>query len=468
MTQYSIKQLGDLDFQGVSQIQNLPDATDLQHPVTLAQQNGLRNEIKALIEGKSEKNSARTIALVNVDLAGVGTPLDNLVVNGVTLADKDVLLLSAQDDPAENWLYVYDQPNATLTRTDDSSTWSEIYGAMVRVVEGDAGAGRVYFSDVPETGILGTDNIGVLDSTTLVALPTASVNQAGIIKLATGEAIQVGTETDTAVTPAELHQFLEGLGSLGVQAPAIIKVRTVVMTNFDFSLDVATNGGWLATLLQSGYLVPNDVVLLTGQLIKSENGLYFFDGTNLNKAYYLGDSFGKFFYEQEINNDPALGHWGNRYLYQAGESDLAADTTGEHTFVEVPLFLTSPVLSAGEKDPFVFTSIYNELLIDTAQSLRTAYINFKINALAPSTDSHVVSALIGDDSTTTFTIDLPSFGSVGTIVQVLDTTNNNAVVNAPYAFPVVGGVEKLELWFNPLNPPATNQYRVNVVNVLTR
>lgn len=198
--------LTDYDFNNVSRITNLPNATSDQEPATYAQ-------LKAQVEGLAWKDSVRVKTQANLDLSTPGASID-----GVTLSNGDRILVASQTTASQNGLYVFNGASTPATRSLDASTFTELEAAVVTVEEGtDAG-----------TTWRQTEVNGTIDSSTVtwvslgIVTPAASESTAGKIEIATQGETDTGTDDARAITPAKLknwasapkrHESLVGDGS---------------------------------------------------------------------------------------------------------------------------------------------------------------------------------------------------------------------------------------------------------------
>jgi hypothetical protein len=86
------------------------------------------------------KMPARAASTGNVSLTAPGTTID-----GVTLNSGDRILLKNQTAGAENGIYTWTGSAATLTRTNDADTGTELNpGTAVTVTEGTVNADKIY------------------------------------------------------------------------------------------------------------------------------------------------------------------------------------------------------------------------------------------------------------------------------------------------------------------------------------
>ena len=223
--------------------------------------------VDAVAQGLSPKDSVRAATTANVVIA---TALNNAdVLDGVTLATGDRVLVKDQSAPAENGIYVVAPSPARAT---DMDAWTEVPGAHVFVEQGTVNADTGWVSTADTGGTLNTtampwsqftgagsltagtgltktgntiDAIGTANRITVAAdsidISTAYVGQASITTLGTittgtwtGTAIAVangGTGQTTAKTGRET-----GLGAAGYYSSATHGAGTTI------SITAATHG----------------------------------------------------------------------------------------------------------------------------------------------------------------------------------------------------------------------------------
>lgn len=181
-----------LDMQGTSRIQNLPDATAPQEPVTLAQH-------QADMEGLKTKPSVRVASTGNINLTAPGAS-----INGVTMAMNDRFLAKNQTTGSQNGIYVWNGAATPATRAADANTWTELQNALVGVNEGTVDSGTWW----RQSSITGT-----LDTTTItwvphgVVAPAATEATPGIAEVATQAETDTGTDNGRFVTPQKLANW---------------------------------------------------------------------------------------------------------------------------------------------------------------------------------------------------------------------------------------------------------------------
>lgn len=173
---------GTVSFNG-QQLSNVADPSASQDAVTLAYMN-------ARLQGLKPKQSVRAASTANITIASA--LINGSVIDGVTVATGDRILLKNQTSAAQNGIYLVVVSGAASRSTDfDSlSPVDEVNGAWVAVQEGTIAAGMVFvqFGTVatlgtdpinfetfnPIAGLIGGDMITFAGSTFSVDLATAS------------------------------------------------------------------------------------------------------------------------------------------------------------------------------------------------------------------------------------------------------------------------------------------------------
>ena len=191
----------DFDFQSVSRLLNLPDATTDQEPATLAQ-------LKANLEGLAWKDSVRVKTQGNIDLSAPGGTVD-----GISMSAGDRLLVASQSTASQNGIYVWTGPATPATRALDASTFGELEAAVVTVEEGTDGG-----TQWRQTAVNGTINVSDITWTSFAAsTPNASESTAGKIEIATQGETDTGTDDTRAVTPLKLKNWAGGPKRYGAE-----------------------------------------------------------------------------------------------------------------------------------------------------------------------------------------------------------------------------------------------------------
>lgn len=133
------------------------------------------------------------------------------VIDGVTLASGDLVLVKDQASPEQNGIYVV---GVSPARVFGLSAYDQHPGALVTVQEGTLNVRTVWQCTSNRGGTLDTDPIVFAQ-----LVQAASESNPGLVELATPAEVLSGTDTQRAVTPAGLAGAMS-LGTNGyVQLP---------------------------------------------------------------------------------------------------------------------------------------------------------------------------------------------------------------------------------------------------------
>lgn len=183
--------LTDLDFNGVSRVLNLPNATLPQQPATFGQ-------VNALVEGLAWKDNVRLAAPANVTLSAPGVTID-----GLTMVANDTFLAANQTAQGENGTYVWNGPAVAATRLFTMSQSIDFNSAVVTV---DAGSSAgVTLRQTAVNPVVGTTAILFVPFGTTA--PNATTGTPGLIALASQAEVDAGAVANKTVTPATLAAF---------------------------------------------------------------------------------------------------------------------------------------------------------------------------------------------------------------------------------------------------------------------
>ena len=221
---------GNLDMGGTHTVTGL--ATPV-NPTDAANKSYVDNAITGL----TWKNAARVLSNANVAIAGPGATID-----GITMANGDRVLLTAQTTGTENGIWVFNGAAAAMTRPTDAATFAQLNGAALFIQEGTSAnsaftqtteltsfAGQVWtqFSGAGSyTGGVGIDVTGTVISAILGAgvtnLPSGEIG----LDIVANEAIQL----TTLLTGGQLTLVLD-TGSGLAQSSTGLKINTASVTN---------------------------------------------------------------------------------------------------------------------------------------------------------------------------------------------------------------------------------------------
>ncbi|WHO40498.1 tail fiber domain-containing protein [Sphingobium sp. AP49] len=246
---------------------NGPPAADL-HAATKAYVDG---QIQA-IDGKA---SVRLATTANIALTG------NQVIDGVTTASGDRILVKDQSVAADNGLYL--AASGAWTRAADMDGWAKIPNAHVWVESGSANADRAWVCTANAGGTLGSSAISWVQAAGPGAYQAVSANLGAIAGLAsiadrlpyftgsgtagmatfTGFGRSLVDDADAASGRATL-----GLGTIATQSAASVAISggTAVLS----ALEVSRVGGaaTLSTRISTDAGYTNGLQLQTGALAR--------------------------------------------------------------------------------------------------------------------------------------------------------------------------------------------------------
>jgi phage-related tail fiber protein len=161
---------------------------------------------KQLISSNSDyKDSARVALRSNLNLAASVT-----VIDGVTLSDKDRVLLVKQDYAAENGIYTWSSTTRKLTRTTDADSSDEVSAGMrIYVEEGTVNAKSIWI-------VISTGQITV-GSSAIVFAKDGVINTADLSGTYGSSTKSVTLSIDesgniTAVSESDIPTFTAGRG----------------------------------------------------------------------------------------------------------------------------------------------------------------------------------------------------------------------------------------------------------------
>lgn len=234
-----------LDAAGTAPVQLRVATTPVEN--TDAASKAYVDSIAAGLDPKASVRAATTVALAGATYgdgtAGVGATLTatgigtGAVVDGVTLAGGDRVLIKNQADPAENGVYVVTDAD-TLTRSSDfdGSPAQEVDGGeYVFVEEGTANAdtGWVNSSNYATTAAIGTDEI------VFVQFSSAGVVEAGNGLTKTGNVLAVGGSAGRISVTADAID----IDAAYVGQASITTVGTITTGAWDATTIATTAGG---------------------------------------------------------------------------------------------------------------------------------------------------------------------------------------------------------------------------------
>ena len=164
--------------------------------------------VDAAVEGLTWKTAANLFSTVNVALTGATNTLNIDTYGNLTSADSGYrIVLSNQTDDTEDGIYVYTDngTNYTLTRSADASTFQELEGATIYILEGTTKAGTSWtqsnhyltsFAGQTWVQLAGPGVFTAGDGIDITANEISAVANTGITVTASG----IGIDTAVVVT----------------------------------------------------------------------------------------------------------------------------------------------------------------------------------------------------------------------------------------------------------------------------
>jgi hypothetical protein len=147
----SVAMTGNLDA-GNNAINNVATATTNNQAPNLGQVKTMVDSLSSLYKYKD----VRVVSTANLTISNPGTA----VVDTVTIANGDRLLLVGQTNQAENGIYIFNGSTVALTRATDADVWNEFPGSHIFVNEGSvANLDSKWFCIANSGGALGTTAI---------------------------------------------------------------------------------------------------------------------------------------------------------------------------------------------------------------------------------------------------------------------------------------------------------------------
>ncbi len=184
----AIPQLRVIDAGGRKPYTNAAPATAAGELVTFEQ-------LTAAVEGIAWKDNVRVASVANVTVASPGALID-----GVSMAVNDRVILKNQTAQAENGIYIWNGAAVPMTRAADASTTDELESATVTVDEG-TNAGTAW-RQTQVNFTLGSGN--VIWTSFGSGASAASETQSGTAEIATQAETNAGTDDARFVTPLKL------------------------------------------------------------------------------------------------------------------------------------------------------------------------------------------------------------------------------------------------------------------------
>lgn len=169
----------------------------------IASQQATKTYVDAVAQGVRWKDSVRAATTAAGTLA---TSFENGdVIDGVTLATGDRILIKDQSSGSENGIYTVNASGAP-TRATDADTGTEVRGMVVPVREGTANADHSFINTNDSAVTLNTTALTFTDFVS-ANVPSATTTLQGKVELATQAETEAKSDGTRAVTPASLATF---------------------------------------------------------------------------------------------------------------------------------------------------------------------------------------------------------------------------------------------------------------------
>ncbi len=171
-----------------------------------------KGQLDAALEGLKPKAAARVATTANITIATDLNAGD--VIDGITLANGDRVLVKDQSSAAQNGIYVVSATPTRSTDFDSLSPIDEINGSLVAIQEGTVNAGKVFVQS-GTVAILDTDPINFVffnSSSSLVGGDGITVSGSNISVDHDGQGLQfVATQLALELDGATLSKSSAGL-----------------------------------------------------------------------------------------------------------------------------------------------------------------------------------------------------------------------------------------------------------------
>jgi hypothetical protein len=220
---------GDLNANGVAKIIGLVDPTNPQDAAT-------RAWVLAQLAGGVTPH-AGTVRAATSAAGTLATSFENGdVIDGITLATGDRILIKNQAAAAENGIYTVNASGAP-TRATDMDIWTEVPGFIVSVQVGTVNSDTLWLSTADLGGTLDTTAI------TFIQLPGPSDVIAGAGLTRTGQSIDVVAGDGSIVANAnEIHVGVSGTGAIAGSGALSINTDDVTIEKNTNALRVKPGG----------------------------------------------------------------------------------------------------------------------------------------------------------------------------------------------------------------------------------
>ena len=163
--------------------------------------------VDGLLAGLAKRNTVRAATTANITIA---TALNNGdTLDGVTLADDDLVLVKDQSSAAENGIYVV---GSSPARDDLYDTYDEHPGALIHVEEGSTNADKLFHCTSNTGGTLGSTaitfaNIVPGSGGTVTSVATAGLASGGTITGSGTITVSINGQSGLSASPVAADEF---------------------------------------------------------------------------------------------------------------------------------------------------------------------------------------------------------------------------------------------------------------------
>jgi hypothetical protein len=173
----------------------------------------VQNAVDTAVQGLKPKQSVRVATTGNVTISTALNVGD--VIDGVTLAASDRVLVSSQSAAAENGIYI---AGPTPGRSNDADAWDELVGAYVVVEQGTANGDTTWLCTSDRGGTLGSTAVNWSEQPSLNSLTASNgVQKTGNALSADSTVMRNNADQSLAyqiyATTANSNGSIRGLGT---------------------------------------------------------------------------------------------------------------------------------------------------------------------------------------------------------------------------------------------------------------
>jgi hypothetical protein len=249
-----------------------------------------KGQLDAALEGLKPKAAVRVATTANITIATALNSGD--VIDGVTLANGDRVLVKDQTAAENNGIYVVSATPSRSTDFDSLSPIDEINGSLVAVQEGTANAGKVFVQS-GTVAVLGTDPINFVffnSSASLVGGDGITVSGSNISVDHDGEGLQfVSTQLALELDGSTLSKSASGLKvadqgitNTQVSNSAAIAYSKLNLSNSIVNADIASAAAIDASKIADGSVSNAEFQFINSLTSNAQNQLDGKASTTLN------------------------------------------------------------------------------------------------------------------------------------------------------------------------------------------